>query len=105
MSCSPNGRIDRDPQLHSFYKKHLLEPGWAGCLDPSETQYIEQRLKTNALLRWRWGFKGTRISLHSIMARAFVENPAAGHRSLQSDKADQHFPDKAAPQKQPVKAK
>lgn len=105
MSCSPNGRVERDPQLHNFYKKHLLEPGWAGCLDPSEAQYIENRLKTNALLRWRWGFKGTSVPLRSIIARAFVEDPTAGQRSLQSDWIDQPLPDRADPHKQSVKAK
>jgi len=33
-----------DPQLLDFYKRKLLEPGWAGELSPDELAYLKSQL-------------------------------------------------------------
>jgi len=60
------------PQLLSFYRKKLLEPGWAGELDSVELAYIRSELRQSASLRRRWGFRPSakRLSEHRIRAVA-----------------------------------
>ena len=38
----------RDPQLLAFYRKRLLEPGWAGDLGPDELAHIKSELRQSA---------------------------------------------------------
>jgi len=45
------------PELLKFYKKKLLEPGWAGELKPYELAYIKSQLRLSPSLRRRWGFR------------------------------------------------
>jgi hypothetical protein len=45
-----------DPELLEFYKQKLLEPGWAGKLDPDELAYLRSQLRRSPSLRRRWGF-------------------------------------------------
>ena len=33
-------RYRNDPELLAFYRKKLLQPGWAGRLDPVEKAYV-----------------------------------------------------------------
>ena len=65
-------RYADDLDLLSFYKKKLLEPGWAGELDPVELAYIRSELRRSASLRRKWGFRPSakRLSEHQIRARA-----------------------------------
>ena len=46
-----------DPELLKFFKKKLLEPGWAGELKPYELAYIKSQLKLSPSLRRPWGFR------------------------------------------------
>jgi len=46
-----------DPGLLKFYKRKLLEPGWAGELKPYELAYIKAQLRQSPSLRRRWGFR------------------------------------------------
>jgi hypothetical protein len=50
-------RYADNPDLLSFYRKKLLEPGWAGELDSVELAYIKSELRQSASLRRKWGFK------------------------------------------------
>ena len=61
-----------DPELLKFYKKKLLEPGWAGELKPCELAYIKSQLKLSPSLRRRWGFRPSakRLSERHIRAVA-----------------------------------
>ena len=46
-----------DPDLLDFYRKKLLEPGWAGELSPDEFAYIKLQLRRSPSLKRRWGFR------------------------------------------------
>jgi hypothetical protein len=35
----------------------LLEPGWAGSLDPDEVSYIQEKLKADPMLAYWWGYR------------------------------------------------
>jgi hypothetical protein len=35
----------------------LLEPGWAGSLDPDEISHIQEKLRSDPALAYWWGFK------------------------------------------------
>lgn len=43
-----------DPQLHDFYARKLLEPGWAGEMNHAEATYIARCLVANPRLRQTW---------------------------------------------------
>jgi hypothetical protein len=61
-----------NPELLRFYKRNLLEPGWAGELSPDELAYIKAELKKSPSLKRRWGFRPTakRFSEKKIRAVA-----------------------------------
>ena len=61
-------RYADDLDLLSFYRKKLLELGWAGELDSVELAYIRSELRQSASLRRRWGFRPSakRLSEHRI---------------------------------------
>ncbi len=73
-------RYARDPELLAFYRKRLLEPGWAGELDPDELAYVKSELRQSASLRRRWGFRPSakRLSESRIRAVAGDGLEAAG---------------------------
>ena len=50
-------RYATDPELLEFYKRKLLEPGWAGELGAVELAYIKSQLRESPSLKRRWGFK------------------------------------------------
>jgi hypothetical protein len=50
-------RYTGDPEFLKFYKKKLLQPGWAGELTRDELTYIKSRLQQSPSLKRRWGFK------------------------------------------------
>ena len=49
-------RYEDDPELLAFYKKKLLEPGWAGELDRAEFAYVRSELQKSPQLKRRWDF-------------------------------------------------
>jgi len=66
------------PFLLEFYKKKLLEPGWAGELNPDEFTYIKCQLRQLPSLKRRWGFRPSarRFSEKHIRAVARDALPA-----------------------------
>ena len=69
MSCIGWDR-ELDPELHDFYARNLLEPGWAGELDRAELAYIKSQLRQSPSLRRRWGFRPTAKRLPEARIRA-----------------------------------
>jgi hypothetical protein len=50
-------RYVTDPRFLEYYKKNLLEPGWAGDLDNVEFEYIKSELIKSRPLKQKWGFR------------------------------------------------
>lgn len=57
MKATLEERYASDPSLLEFYKKKLLEPGWAGGLRRYELEYIKSQLRQSPSLKRRWGFR------------------------------------------------
>jgi len=55
MKATLEERYASDPSLLEFYKKKLLEPGWAGGLRRYELEYIKSQLRQAPSLKRRWG--------------------------------------------------
>lgn len=54
MSCCTDWPTERDPELHAFYARKLLEPGWAGEPTDAEAAYIARELTRSPRLRQTW---------------------------------------------------
>jgi hypothetical protein len=67
-------RHENDPELLEFYKQKLLEPGWAGELDPDELAYLKSQLRQSPSLRRRWGFRPSAKRLSEDRIRAVARN-------------------------------
>ena len=63
-----------DPVLLEFYKQKLLQPGWAGELDPDELAYLKSQLRRSPSLRRRWGFRPSAKRLSEDRIRAVARN-------------------------------
>lgn len=63
-----------DPEPLEFYKQKLLEPGWAGELDPDELAYLKSQLRRSPSLRRRWGFRPSAKRLSEDRIRAVARN-------------------------------
>ena len=63
-----------DPELLEFYKQKLLEPGWAGELDPNELAYLKSQLRRSRSLRRCWGFRPSAKRLSEDRIRAVAKN-------------------------------
>lgn len=81
MSCCTVWRRQEDLELHDFYARKLLEPGWAGELDTVELAYIKAQLKQSASLRRRWGFRPSAKRLPEARIRAVAMYGVAGGSS------------------------
>jgi hypothetical protein len=68
------------PQLLGFYKRKLLEPGWAGELSPDELAYIKSQLRQSPSLKRRWGFKPSAKRLSESRIRSVARNGLAANR-------------------------
>ncbi len=87
MSCIGWDR-QLDPELHDFYARNLLEPGWAGLLDLAEAEYIRDCLEQDSKLRRRWGIQRRKVPLSLVAEKAFPEDPgAAARRYLDAEQA------------------
>ena len=76
-------RYADDPELLEFYRKNLLEPGWAGELDPDGLAFIKSKLRQSASLRRRWGFRPSAKRLSEKRIRAVARDGlSANGRSL-----------------------
>jgi len=69
-----------DPQLLDFYKRKLLEPGWAGELSPDELAYLKSQLRQSPSLKRRWGFKPSAKRLSESRIRSVARNGPATNR-------------------------
>jgi hypothetical protein len=63
-----------DPKLLEFYRENLLEPGWAGELDPDELAYIKSKLRQSPSLKRRWGFRPSAKRLSERRIRAVARD-------------------------------
>ena len=63
-----------DPELLEFYKQKLLEPGWAGELDPGELAYLKSQLRRSPSLRRRWGFRPSARRFSEDRIKAVARN-------------------------------
>jgi len=69
-----------DPQLLGFYKRKVLEPGWAGELSPGELTYIKSQLRQSPSLKRRWGFKPSAKRLSELRIRTIARDSLAANR-------------------------
>lgn len=67
-------RYAHAPELLEFYKRKLLQPGWAGELKPYEFTYIKSQLRQSPSLKRRWGFKPTAKRLSEKRIRAVARD-------------------------------
>ena len=77
-------RYADDPDLLSFYRKKLLEPGWAGELDSIELAYIKSELRWSASLRRRWGFRPSAKRLSEFRIRAIARDALSANKRVVS---------------------
>jgi len=77
-------RYADDLGLLSFYKKKLLEPGWAGELDTVELAYIKSQLRQSASLRRRWSFRPSAKRLSELRIRTIARDGLSANRRLVS---------------------
>ena len=75
-------RYSDDPDLLSFYRKKLLELGWAGELDSVELAYIKSELRWSASLRRRWGFRPSAKRLSELRIRAIARDGLSANKRL-----------------------
>lgn len=67
-------RYANDPEMLAFYKRKLLQPGWAGEMDCVELDYIKSQLRQSPSLKRRWGFRPTARRLSSSHIRAVARD-------------------------------
>ena len=70
------------PGLLLFYRKKLLEPGWAGELDSVELAYIKSELRQSASLRRRWGFRPSAKRLSELRIRTVARDALSANKRL-----------------------
>ena len=73
-------RYENDRKALAFYKRKLLEPGWAGELGPDELAYIKSQLRQFPSLKRRWGFKPSAKRLSENRIRSVARNGLAAKR-------------------------
>lgn len=73
-------RYADDPILLNFYRRKLLQPGWAGELDTVELAYIKSQLKQSPSLKRRWGFKPSAKRLSEEHIRAVATDGRSANR-------------------------
>ena len=54
MSCCTDWPTAKDPELHDYYARKLLVPGWAGEPTETEAAYIARELTRSPRLRQTW---------------------------------------------------
>ena len=94
MSCIGWDR-NLDPELHDFYRKELLKPGWAGEVDDDEAAYIARKLTASPALRRVWRVaqitrrrKTITPTIAKRLARWWAEIPLEGAEGAFSDTVD-----------------
>lgn len=72
----------QDPFLLEFYKKKLLQPGWAGELSPDEFAYVKCQLRQSPSIKRHWGFRPSARRLSEKHIRAVARNGLAANRKV-----------------------
>ena len=67
-------RYKSDAKLLAFYRRKLIEPGWAGELSPDEFAYVKCQLRQSPSLKRRWGFRPSARRLSESRIRAVARN-------------------------------
>ena len=67
-------RYKSDAKLLAFYRRKLIEPGWAGELSPDEFAYVKCQLRQSPSLKRRWGFRPSARRLSESRTRAVARN-------------------------------
>ena len=67
-------RYADDSEFLEVNMENLLEPGWAGELDPVELAYIKSQLRQSSLLRRHWGFRPSAKRLSEKRIRAVARD-------------------------------
>jgi hypothetical protein len=73
-------RYVADRWLPEYYRKNLLEPGWAGALDNVEFAYIKSELTKSRPLKRRWGFRPSARRLSESRIRAVAMYGVTGRQ-------------------------
>ena len=68
------------PELLNLYKNKLLQPGWAGELNPDELAYIKSQLRQSPSLKRRWGVRPSAKRLSESRIRSVARNGLAANR-------------------------
>lgn len=67
-------RYASDSLLLEFYKIKLLQPGWAGELNPDEFACVKSELRKSPTLKRRWGFRPSAKRLSENRIRSVARN-------------------------------
>lgn len=67
-------RYKSDIKLLDFYRRKLIEPGWAGELSPDEFAYVKCQLRQSPSLKRRWGFRPSARRLSESHIRSVARN-------------------------------
>jgi len=62
------------PNFLEFYRKKLLQPGWAGELSPDEFAYVKSQLRQSPSLKRRWGFRPSARRFSESRIRVVARN-------------------------------
>jgi hypothetical protein len=73
-------RYVNTPELLDFYKKKLIQPGWAGELSPDEFAYVKCQLRQSPSLKRRWGFRPSAKRFSESRIRAVARNGISSNK-------------------------
>ncbi len=73
-------RYVNTPELLDFYKKKLIQPGWAGELSPDEFAYVKYQLRQSPSLKRRWGFRPSAKRFSESRIRAVARNGISSNK-------------------------
>jgi hypothetical protein len=71
---TPEEGYRSDIKLLYFYRRKLIEPGWAGELNPDEFAYVKCQLRQLPSLKRRWGFRPSARRFSESRIRAVARN-------------------------------
>ena len=97
MSCCTDWPTERDPVLHDYYARKLLEPAWAGEVTDAEAAYIARELTRSPRLRQTWCVaqftrrrKAITPAIAKGLARWWAERLAGAPETPVSDTVEEH---------------
>ena len=74
-------RYKSDAKLLAFYRRKLIEPGWAGELSPDEFAYVKCQLRQSPSLKRRWGFRPSARRFSESHIRAVARNGLSSNKN------------------------